>query len=366
MNREKTAAERGAVFLDSEMRSKGRIIADDLTLDKFEKSEESSFVKPAASWADELIEHIHGTKPAIGFGMGWPKTREFIEFKPAEVTEWFGYNGHGKSAFTTQLALNFMEQYVPVCIASFEMRPVSTLDRMSRMAYGRKNPPPEFLRDFCEWTDNKFWIYDVHGQVRADRVIACGRYVAGLGVKHFFIDSLMKCIKDQDDYNGEKNFVDRLGSLGKETGMHIHLVHHAKKGDENNLPRKDDSKGSGAIIDQVDNQIAVWMNKAKFDKQEQGIPVDESDPDVIVKCYSSATATTNPSFYSGWTDLQCSTSRSAGNLRGDISHDRPNRHCPIRCFRCLALPGQAPWSASICLHLRITGATLLVLRHLHR
>jgi twinkle protein len=292
----KTDIERGAEFLDALTRKGGKIIADDLTLDKFAEPTESEFVKPASMWLDEVVDYFHAPKAAHGFGMGWEKTRDLIDFRPGEVTEWFGYNGHGKSAFTSQLALNFLADYQRVCIASFEMRPSATISRMARMASGEHKPSMEFLREFCAWLDGKLWIYDVHGAVKAHRVIACGRYAATLGVKHFFIDSLMKCVKGADDYNGQKDFVNDLCGLAKECSQHIHLIHHARKGDEAIIPRKDDAKGAGEIADQVDNQIVVWLNKKKFDAQEQGFAYDETEPDAIVKCYKQRNGDHEPKF----------------------------------------------------------------------
>jgi twinkle protein len=293
----KTGIERGAEFLESLLNKGGKMIADDLTLDKFAEPTESEFIKPASMWIDEVIDYFHAPKVGQGFGMGWEKTRELIDFRPGEVTEWFGYNGHGKSAFTTQLTLNFLADYQRVLIASLEMRPSATIGRMARMAAGEQKPSVEFLRDFCSWLDGKLWIYDVRGSVKPHRVVACGRYAATLGVKHFFIDSLMKCIRKTDDFNGQKDFVDDLGVLAKETQQHIHLIHHARKGDEAVLPRKDDSKGAGEIADQVDNQIAVWLNKKKFDAQEQGFAYDETEPDSIVKVYKQRNGDHEPKFF---------------------------------------------------------------------
>jgi twinkle protein len=290
------AITRGAEYLDSLLAKGGKIIADDLMLSKFETPTEADFVKPASMWLDEVIDHFHAPKGVESFGMGWEKTRELIDFRPGEVTEWFGYNGHGKSAFTSQVALNFLADYQRVCIASFEMRPSATIGRMARMASGEHKPSKEFLRDFCSWLDGKLWIYDVHGSVKAHRVLACGRYAASLGVRHFFIDSLMKCIRGADDYNGQKDFVGDLCALAKETQQHIHLIHHARKGDEGVLPRKDDAKGAGEIADQVDNQIVVWLNKKKFDAQESGMSYDPDEPDAVVKCYKQRNGDHEPKF----------------------------------------------------------------------
>ncbi|MCZ9335993.1 bifunctional DNA primase/helicase, partial [Klebsiella pneumoniae] len=78
------------------------------------------------------------------------------------------------------------------------------------------------------------------------------RYAAvELGVTHFMVDSLMKCVQGEDDYNGQKAFVDELTAIARDHGLHIHLIHHIKKpANEDHKPSKYDMKGSGAITDQ--------------------------------------------------------------------------------------------------------------------
>ena len=46
-------------------------------------------------------------------------------------------------------------------------------------------------------------------------------------------------------------------------------------------------KGSGAITDQVDNVIAVWRNKPKERKRDEGLLTEEADvkePDCLLIC----------------------------------------------------------------------------------
>ncbi len=75
-----------------------------------------------------------------------------------------------------------------------------------------------------------------------------------LCVQHIFIDSLMKCVKNEDDFNGQKGFIDELTALARDHNVHIHLVHHIRKQASDEVtPNKNDLKGSGSISDQVDN-----------------------------------------------------------------------------------------------------------------
>lgn len=255
-----------------------KTIPDGINLDDYLKGpDEKGFVRPASDWLDDVIAHFHDPQELQGGAMGWKKTHDKVRFRPGEVTLWPGINGHGKSMFTSQVALDLMMAGELVCMASFEMRPAQTMARMSRQASGGPLPSVEVIGDFHRWTDGRLWIYDVHGSVQPSRVIACGRYAATLGVKHFFVDSLMKCVRGEDDYNGQKDFVDAICALAKETGLHVHLIHHTKKlQDENQKPGKFDAKGSGSITDQVDNVLSVWRNK----KKEKAKEADELTPDM--------------------------------------------------------------------------------------
>jgi twinkle protein len=129
-------------------------------------------------------------------------------------------------------------------------------------------------------------MFDHQGTVNHPLILGTVRYAAlSMGVTHFFIDSLMKTCKGEDDYNGQKDFVGELTTIARDLGIHVHLVHHVRKGEtEWSIPGKFDGKGSGAIADQVDNWITVWRNKRK----ESGLaanPVDMKlglEPDCIL------------------------------------------------------------------------------------
>ena len=112
------------------------------------------------------------------------------------------------------------------------------------------------------------------------------RYCAmELGVKHIVIDSLMKCVKGEDDFNGQKNFVDELTALARDHNVHIHLVHHIRKlVNEEQQPNKHDLKGSGSISDQVDNVFLMWRNKRKENMRNRGEQIDETIPDAFLMC----------------------------------------------------------------------------------
>ena len=102
-------------------------------------------------------------------------------------------------------------------------------------------------------------------------------------ITHFVADSLLKFGYAEDDYSGQKHFVDLLCAIARDTGVHIHLVHHSRKGkDEYAIPNKHDMKGSSSIIDQVDNLVIVWKNKKKEEEIQAGNNTKASEPDAVL------------------------------------------------------------------------------------
>lgn len=257
-------------------------------------------VKPASLFIEDAKERLKSRAKTKRTYLPWPKCNESFEYRLGEVTIYAGQNGHGKTDLTTQIALSLCGQDERVCVASFEMKPVTTVGRMVRMFHGTNPFSPEYqcvdgylsLSDlydqFGEWTDKKLWLYDQTGTAFPDTVIGMVKYCANeLKITHIFIDSLMKCVRAEDDYNGQKDFVDQLCAVAKDLNIHIHLIHHLKKpSKEGDMPDKHDTKGSGSITDQVDNLFMVWRNKPKEDdmRVKGSGSTKQTEPDSYLLC----------------------------------------------------------------------------------
>jgi len=265
-----------------------RTFGDDAFNQYMIDAEPISKVLPASAWSDEIDEYLKNGQEITGAKLPWGVTHDNIRFRGGEVTLWQGINGHGKSQVLGQAAIGFLGQGQGVCIASFEMKPVATYFRMLRQAAMTNSPTKSFSDKFVAWMEGKCWIYDHLGSVEIQRVIAAIRYAAiELNVKHFVIDNMMKCVKGEDDYSGQKHFVDRVCALSREHNIHVHLVHHVRKGaSEEAIPGKFDSRGSGTITDQVDNILTVWRNKSKESKVRAGKADEQTlaQGDAIIQC----------------------------------------------------------------------------------
>ena len=258
-------------------------ITDDIDFRAFLKQQQSQFVRPASSWRDEVNERILLGRKQYGARMPWHNTHDHLRFRPGEVTLWAGINKHGKSLVAAQTILWLIID-VRALIASMEMPPASTIERLIRQASGSQEPTLRFSNDWQTWTDDRLWIYDQSGTVDAESIHGMMYYAAEeLACEHILIDSLLKCGYATDDYTGQKDFVDGLCQIAKNASIHIHLVHHMRKGrKESDRPDKFDIRGAGEIADLVDNILIVHRNKDKEEKIRTGKEVNAFEPDTTI------------------------------------------------------------------------------------
>jgi twinkle protein len=228
--------------------------------------------------------------------MPWTKTQDDFNFRLGEVTLYAGGNGGGKSLITGQIALHLIKQKRKCVIASFEMKPTSTIHRMLRQFAGEfiddplTNDREKYIKGltqrFNQFAGEHLYIYDQQGSTTPNQTIAMARYCAvELGIEHIFIDSLMKVCNAEDNFNEQKYFVDELTALARDHNVHIHLIHHIRKlQSEEVQPGKYDIKGTGAITDQVDNVFLMWRNKQKENRKRNGEKYEEDLPDAYLMC----------------------------------------------------------------------------------
>lgn len=278
-----------------------QLVPDSIDFDAYlRETDAKTHVKAASVWLQALLERLRNPDRTKKVYLPWERARDVFAFRPGEVTLWAGQNGHGKTQVVSQVVLSLMGQEERCCIASFEMKPQTTMQRLARMYCGTNPFSPEYQQgegvaaladlytEFGQWTDGRLWLYDQQGTVSANRVIGMARYCAKeLGITHVVVDSLMKCVRGEDDYNGQKEFVDELTALARDNQIHIHLIHHIRKpSNESHIPDKYDNKGSGAITDLVDNVMMIWRNKAKEDdvKAKGSFSTKKTEHDAAILC----------------------------------------------------------------------------------
>ena len=264
--------------------SKLRFTFDDAEVMEFLAGQESQFLESPTYFRDRVRDRLLLGVENFGDCLPWRKTMKLFRARPGEVTIWSGINGHGKSMVLGMASLWFLE-VTKVCIASLEMTPESTIQRMLKQAAGTDSPSIEFLDRWLESVEGSLWVYDQLDSLPSDRVLAMCHYAINkLECKHIVIDSLMKCGIGEEDYQAQGDFVDKLCWIAKKYSVHIHLVHHMRKGrSEDDMPDKFDVKGASRITDMVDNLIIVHRNKSKERRLSQGKAVEELEPDTRLR-----------------------------------------------------------------------------------
>lgn len=253
-------------------------------------TEASVKVRPASAFFDDVAKVLapkHRGSPRDAYMLS-TKVGGALEFRPGEVTCWAGFSGSRKSMFTGQVALDLCVQQQPTMIASFEMLPARTISRMVRQCFGAAHPARASIEAFHRWSDGRLWIFDHFGTIAGAECLAVCRYFADkFDGAHVFIDSMMMVCASEEHIDEQKQFMTGLVRLAQETGLHVHLVAHARKpagGTEDKPPTKYDVRGSAAITDQAANVITVWANKAKTAALQRNATDEDAlaKPDALV------------------------------------------------------------------------------------
>ena len=126
-----------------------------------------------------------------------------FEFRPGELTVLAGENGSGKSLLLGQIGLHLISCGASLYIASFEMAPVRTIERMLMQTVcgqdKRKIEEPDvdlFFRHFA----SRMRICDLQRKVTPNELLrllesAVHDYKSNI----LFVDSLMMCVRDDMD-----------------------------------------------------------------------------------------------------------------------------------------------------------------------
>ena len=225
-----------------------------------------SELRSATIYADDVVREFYPTNGSeLGFSTPWAKLHGRLSFRPGEVSILAGANGSGKSELAGHVLLAAIAQGERACVASLEFKAVKWLKRLTRQAAASREPTPAHIHAVHRWYGGKLWAFDVTGTAKTNRILEVFTYAARrYGIRFFVIDNLAKCGLEEDDYNGQKHFVDALTDFAKTNDAHVMLVHHTRKGEREDEPQtKWDIKGSGGITDMADTVLVLWRNKPK-------------------------------------------------------------------------------------------------------
>lgn len=220
-------------------------------------------LRSVGDFEDEVIAEY--SRVDVGLLLPWPKTHNTIRLRPGETSIWAGVSGHGKSAVVSHIIGALAVQGTRCCVASMEFRTAMWLMRMNRQIAGVAKPTEAFARHINRQLAACMFAFDIAGRAKGKRILEVFRYARRrYQVELFLIDNLTKCGFADDDYSGQKEFVEDLTDFARETNTHIAVVAHMRKSEGEDRPAgKMGVKGSGGITDMADTVIEVWRNKPR-------------------------------------------------------------------------------------------------------
>jgi len=243
--------------------------------------------------AEYFIEEVHRSFEEAGkfvegtYGLPWSKVGNRIQFRPNELSVWGGYNGHGKSQVLSHILCHQVNERAKICLLSIEMTPKNFLNRMVKQITALENPTRENRNSAFNYLAGSLWIYNIMGTIDPDRMLEIFTYAhKAHGADVFLIDSFLRCGISEEDYPTQKAFIEKLCDFKNKFPIHVHIIAHLRKGDEDICPGKMSIRGTGAISDLADNCFEMWRNrpKEKEAQKENYNPQKKNEPDCILQC----------------------------------------------------------------------------------
>jgi twinkle protein len=220
------------------------------------------FVDPS-SLVSSISDVLHGRGTRNGIALPLAGLDSHVRIRRGKVALWAGINFHGKTSMLKMLALHMVRCGERPCIASLEEEPEETMADMVQMAIPDTDvrESDDWIDVVCGWLSGKLSIYSQTRMMDPQRILALMAYAAKeRGCTHFILDSLMRTGIPQDDYEGQRIFLNQLDNYARQLNIGVQLVHHIVKVDESQVPGRESIRGSGAITDNVPQIFIVWRD----------------------------------------------------------------------------------------------------------
>jgi twinkle protein len=187
---------------------------------------------------------------------------ERLRLYPCGVTIWSGFPGAGKTTILRQLICHLLQRDQGVFSASLEEHPKHQLVRLAATAAGTEKPNAHQVQWFIDAYGERLRIWSRIGIAKHRNLLAVIRKLAGEGVSHAFIDSLMKLDIPTQDWEGQRMFANLVALTAQSTRTHIHLVAHPKKPpSKDEEPDTNDVGGARELSGIADNVVFIRRNR---------------------------------------------------------------------------------------------------------
>jgi twinkle protein len=241
----------------------------------------------AKEFQEDVLYLFEHPEKLYGIKTPWDGLNNILKgWRECELTVWSGRNAAGKTSFLNEVIINLLKKDHKVIMASLEMPPKRYLRWIIMNVCNNLNPSRQEIISTFDWMKN-LYVVNTNDELSTDEIINIFDFAARkYGVKHFFVDSLMKIeLKGIDDLKEQKKFcLDLLGKIAFPHHAHIHLVAHPRKGfRDNDRPDKVDIAGTGDISNLAHNVIIVWRPDVELKKSAQKDGKDYGDGVLCVK-----------------------------------------------------------------------------------
>ena len=227
-----------------------------------------------AEWFDKELE------PGLDLPFGFP-----WKIRSGELTVHTGIEKSGKTTLLNFVLVHLMSLGEKVLVASMEVKPVRTLKKISRQAWGgllrdekllaacATDPErAEYLAGCRQqaaqcfaWFAPQLWLYDHVGIVQWRELGDDLRWARRRhGITQFVIDNFMRLGIAKDDYTQQAQAITFFAGLAMELDVHIHVVVHQNKSEgKRDQGGKRSVAGAFEIIANAHNIVEVQRDDLK-------------------------------------------------------------------------------------------------------
>lgn len=195
-------------------------------------------------------------------------------FFAGEVSVWTGKRKEGKSTLLGLPILAALRLGQRVCVYSGELPAWRYKSWLLNMAAGPDHlwarkldtgrllwfPTPEVAAQIDLWWRDRLFLVDNQAEDihQGEKILAVFRQAAArYGCTVFVVDNLMTVeLPTEDYYRSQGKFVGQLSAFAHETGSHVHLVAHRRKGGPGKADA-DEISGSAEITNRADNTFSI-------------------------------------------------------------------------------------------------------------
>jgi len=192
-------------------------------------------------------------------------------FRKGELTVLTGGTGSGKTTFLSQWSIDFMEKGIPTLWGSFEIRNDVLASNML-MQFARKNLIEDpnsielYSRDF---ESLPLYFLNFHGSTPMDQILNTLDYaIYAFDVGHIIIDNLQFMLSGQargiDKFDLQDLLISKLRDFATRNKVHITIVIHPKKIDEDHQDLSISSVFGTAKATQEADNIFILQNRFKY------------------------------------------------------------------------------------------------------